>query len=130
MVYGLWFEPERLMRGATFHQQHPDWVLESGRANDPTLLADFGPPEVQKYSFNIVKGFMELPGFRIYCRDFNMDPLAYWRHPHPFSLSTGARSETSRISAHAFPQELKDVHQTERTGKNLRVCLNGHNSFF
>ena len=23
---------------------------------------------------------MELPGFRVYRQDFNMDPLPYWRH--------------------------------------------------
>ena len=44
-----------------------------------TYLLNFGLPEVQDYFFNIVKGFMDLPGFRFYRQDFNMDPLPYWR---------------------------------------------------
>lgn len=80
MIYGLWFEPERVVAGTSLHKQHPDWVLSAGEANPKTFLADFGRKEVQDYFFNIVKGFMELPGFRVYRQDFNMDPLAYWRH--------------------------------------------------
>ncbi len=80
MVYGLWFEPERVMRGTQFHREHPDWCLSTGDENNPTLLANFGLPEVQDHFFQIVGGFMKLPGFRIYRQDFNMDPLAYWQH--------------------------------------------------
>jgi len=80
MVYGLWFEPERVMLDTGLHRQHPDWVLTDGTPGQKTLLADFGKREVQDYFFNIVKEFMALPGFRFYRQDFNMDPLAYWRH--------------------------------------------------
>jgi alpha-galactosidase len=80
MIYGLWFEPERVVGGTTLHREHPDWVLGRGNPNEGTFLADFGRPEVQEYFFNIVKGFMALPGFRFYRQDFNMDPLPYWRH--------------------------------------------------
>ncbi|MCL5269476.1 MAG: alpha-galactosidase, partial [bacterium] len=78
IVYGLWFEPERVVAGTRFHQDHPDWVLAvPGQTH--TYLADFGRKEVQDHFFNIVKGFMALPGFRVYRQDFNMDPLPYWR---------------------------------------------------
>lgn len=80
MIYGLWFEPERVVAGTSLHKEHPDWVLSPGGMNPGTFLADFGRKEVQDYFFNIVKGFMALPGFRVYRQDFNMDPLAYWRH--------------------------------------------------
>ncbi len=80
MVYGLWFEPERVVAGTGLHRQHPEWCLHDGSAGQTTFLADFGLLEVQDYFFGIVKGFMALPGFRVYRQDFNMDPLPYWRH--------------------------------------------------
>lgn len=79
MIYGLWFEPERVVGGTELHRTHPDWCLNASEPKQGTFLADFGKPEVQEYFFSIVKGFMELPGFRFYRQDFNMDPLAYWR---------------------------------------------------
>ena len=83
MVYGLWFEPERVVAGTEFHRQHPDWVLTDGRPGQTTLLANFGLRQVQDHFFGIVKGFMALPGFRFYRQDFNLDPLDYWRHNDP-----------------------------------------------
>jgi len=80
MLYGLWFEPERVVAGTEFHRKHPEWVLTDGRPNQTTLLANFGLREVQEHFFDMVKGFMDLPGFGFYRQDFNMDPLAYWRH--------------------------------------------------
>jgi len=79
MIYGLWFEPERVVRGTPVHVEHPEWCLGNGNEADITLLADFGRPEVRDYFFGIVAGFMKLPGFRFYRQDFNMDPLPYWR---------------------------------------------------
>jgi alpha-galactosidase len=83
MVYGLWFEPERVIAGTELHRKHPDWVLTDGTPGQTTLLANFGLREVQDYFFNVVEGFMDLSGFRFYRQDFNMDPLAYWRHNDP-----------------------------------------------
>lgn len=80
MVYGLWYEPERVVAGTDAHRNHPEWCLASQDAPQDTYLLNFGLPEVQDYFFDIVKGFMELPGFRFYRQDFNMDPLPYWRH--------------------------------------------------
>ena len=78
MVYGLWFEPERVVPGTEFHREHPELCLATGDANPWAYLADFGKPATQEYFFQIVKGFMDLPGFRVYRQDFNMDPLPYW----------------------------------------------------
>jgi alpha-galactosidase len=77
MIYGLWFEPERVMAGTALHLEHPEWLL-SAPGGGVTYLANFALKEVQDYFFEIVKGFMELPGFRVYRQDFNMDPLPYW----------------------------------------------------
>ncbi len=83
MIYGLWFEPERVMAGTALHRDHPQWVLSDGQPDQKTLLANFGLPEVQNHFFRVVKGFMEMPGFRVYRQDFNMFPLAWWRHNDP-----------------------------------------------
>jgi alpha-galactosidase len=80
MIYGLWFEPERVMAGTDVHQKHPEWLLRHPDPNVETFLLNFALPEVQDYFFNIVADFMKLPGFRFYRQDFNMDPLPYWRH--------------------------------------------------
>lgn len=79
LVYGLWFEPERVVAGTWLHKNKPQWLLRSEAGEQGTYLLNFGLPEVRQYFFNIVKEFMELPGFRFYRQDFNMDPLPYWR---------------------------------------------------
>jgi len=83
MIYGLWFEPERVVAGTWLHKNHPEWLLASRKEPQDTYLLNFGLREVQDYFFGIVKGFMDLPGFRFYRQDFNMDPLPYWRHSDP-----------------------------------------------
>jgi len=83
MIYGLWFEPERVMRGSTLYETHPEWLIIPDDPQNQTCLANFGLKEVQDYFFEIVAGFMELPGFRVYRQDFNMDPLAYWQKADP-----------------------------------------------
>ncbi len=86
MIYGLWFEPERVMAGTRFHTEHPDWVLWTGDtrgADGQTGLANFGLPEVRDYFLNVVRAQLSLPGVRFYRQDFNMDPLPYWRQNDP-----------------------------------------------
>jgi alpha-galactosidase len=80
MIYGLWFEPERVVAGTSLHQHHPEWLLKSQDQPQQTYLLGFGKQEVRDYFFNIVEGFMKLPGFRVYRQDFNFDPLPYWRY--------------------------------------------------
>jgi alpha-galactosidase len=79
MIYGLWFEPERVVAGTWIEKNHPEWLLRASDAPQRTYLLNFGLPEVRDYFFGIVEGFMDLPGFRVYRQDFNMDPLPYWR---------------------------------------------------
>jgi len=80
MIYGLWFEPERVMPGTWLHKNRPELLLDSGINHPRGYLLNFGLPQARDYFFNIVKGFMELPGFRVYRQDFNNNPLIYWRH--------------------------------------------------
>jgi alpha-galactosidase len=80
MVYGLWFEPERVVAGTDLHRTHPDWLLRRKTGVDDTYLLNMGLPQAQEYFFRIVQSFMDLPGFRFYRQDFNMDPLPYWRY--------------------------------------------------
>jgi alpha-galactosidase len=79
MIYGLWFEPERVIAGTDLYKKYPGAIFSNSYPNSATYLADFSRPEIRDYFFNIVKGFMALPGFRVYRQDFNMDPLSYWR---------------------------------------------------
>ncbi len=83
MVYGLWFEFERVVAGTALTKTHPDWLLSAGDGPQGTYLLNLGEPKARQYLFEIVRGFMELPGFRFYRSDFNVDPLAYWRHSDP-----------------------------------------------
>ncbi len=80
MIYGLWFEFERVVAGTWLHQNRPDWLLGSADRPQQTYLLNLGMPEVREHLFGIVRGFMELPGFHVYRSDFNMNPLPYWRH--------------------------------------------------
>lgn len=80
MVYGLWFEFERVVPGTSLARQHPGWLLTCGGPAGGACLLNLGLPEVRQHLFDIVKGFMDLPGFRFYRSDFNMDPLPYWRN--------------------------------------------------
>jgi len=83
MVYGLWFEFERVVPGTWLHRNRPQWLLSTSNQPQGTYLLNLGLPEVRQYLFEIVKGFMDLPGFAFYRSDFNMDPLPYWRFSDP-----------------------------------------------
>ncbi len=79
MVYGLWFEPERVVEGTQIDRDRGDWVLRRKSGGDGGGLLNFGLPEVQKYFFGIVDEYLRLPGFEVYRQDCNIDPLSFWR---------------------------------------------------
>jgi len=79
MVYGLWFEPERVAKGTAIDREHGAWVLRLKATGGGDDLLNFGLPEVRRHFFDIVGRYMALPGFRVYRQDFNMDPLRHWR---------------------------------------------------
>jgi alpha-galactosidase len=82
-TYGLWFEFERVMAGTWLHRQHPEWLLRRTDGPDTLCLLNLALPEARTYLLQILKGFMDLPGFRTYRQDFNMNPLPFWRHSDP-----------------------------------------------
>jgi alpha-galactosidase len=115
MIYGLWFEPERVVAGTAVHKEHPEWCLKSTPGPQDTYLLNFGLPEVQEYFFQIVKGFMDLPGFRVYRQDFNMDPRPYWLFSDPpdrqgiteMKYIAGLYAYWDRLAA-AWPDSLRE----------------------
>ena len=82
-IYGLWFEPERVVEGTWVEKNHPEWLLSSAHgprwSPKKTYLLNFGLEEVQDWFFGVIEEFMKLPGFRVYRQDCNIDPLSYWR---------------------------------------------------
>jgi alpha-galactosidase len=80
MVYGLWFEFERVVAGTALERDRPNWLLKSRDAPEQTYLLNLGLPDVRKYLLGVLRGFMDLPGFGFYRSDFNLDPLPYWHH--------------------------------------------------
>lgn len=80
MVYGLWFEPERVAQNTDIDRDHSDWVLRRTQAEKHFgSLLDFALPEVRKFFFGIVEQYLRLPGLKVYRQDFNIDPLPFWR---------------------------------------------------
>jgi len=79
MIYGLWFEPERVVLGTDYDRNHGDWVLRLKTPGSRNDLLNFGLPEVQRHFLGIVEQYLKLPGFAVYRQDFNMDPLPFWR---------------------------------------------------
>ena len=126
MIYGLWFEPERVVANTELHKVHPEWLLAHQPGPCRTYLLNFGLPAVQEYFFNIVKGFMDLPGFRFYRQDFNMDPLPYWRFsdaPDRVGVSEmkyieGLYAYWDRIAT-TWPDSIRE----ERAGGGHRIDL-------
>ena len=42
MIYGLWFEPERVVRGTWLHENRPEWILAAGSEPQGTYLVNLG----------------------------------------------------------------------------------------
>jgi alpha-galactosidase len=63
MIWGLWMSLEMAKQGSIVYKQHPE--LLAGGAE----MVDFGNPAVRDYMYNIVDGFMQLRGFRVYRTD-------------------------------------------------------------
>ena len=76
----VWFEPERVIRGSVWAQEHPNWCLEV-RPEEGTLLMNLGDPEACRFVTEFVSAKIDEFGLGCYRQDFNMDPLAYW-HAH------------------------------------------------
>lgn len=78
MVYGLWFEPEKVSAHADIAKDIPELVLRI-EGNRHQGLLNMGMPAAREYFLGILDRYMTLPGFRVYRQDFNFSPLPYWR---------------------------------------------------
>ncbi|MBN2507121.1 MAG: alpha-galactosidase [Verrucomicrobia bacterium] len=73
----LWFEPERVMAGTPWHQQHRDWLFDLGHS---TLLFNLGHPDGRRFVTDFIAGRIREFGLGCYRQDFNMDPRPYWQN--------------------------------------------------
>lgn len=73
--YLLWFEPERVARGAQIAREHPDWV--EGGANGGLYRLDL--PDARKWITDKIDVQVSLAKLAWMRWDFNIEPLAHWR---------------------------------------------------
>jgi alpha-galactosidase len=72
----LWFEPERVYKGTTWHKEHPEWLLQNGTDNS---LLNLGDPAARKFLADFISARIDVFGLGCYRQDFNIDPLAFWQ---------------------------------------------------
>ena len=77
MKFLLWFEPERVRRGADLEKEHPGFLLKNG--NDGNLLLYLGNEKAWQWCFEMISDTVRELDVKCYRQDFNFDPLPYWR---------------------------------------------------
>lgn len=96
LKFGLWFEPERVVRGTQLAKAHSDWILwkhdraPSWHETQPSWpedlpeeqtdmgLLDYGRPEVQRWVREMMDRYISAYDIRYIRYDFNINPLPYW----------------------------------------------------
>lgn len=75
----VWFEPERVIRGTQWAEEHPEWMLDIPNSNKDTyLLFDLGNEDARKWMTKWIIDMMRENGIDYYRQDFNMQPDIYW----------------------------------------------------
>jgi len=79
----LWFEPERVVKGTKFYNEHHQWMIEipdsvKVKVNHNVSLFDLGNPEARLWLTGYISDMIKREGINIYRQDFNMDPYLYW----------------------------------------------------
>lgn len=77
IIYGLWFEPEKVGQETTLARKHPEWLLKL--PGHKAACLNFGIPEARHYLLDILEQYFTLPGFGVYRQDLNFDPLPFWQ---------------------------------------------------
>lgn len=72
----VWFEPERVMKGTEWANEHPDWMFDTG---GDTLLLNLGNPQACKFVTDFISKKIDEFGLGCYRQDFNMAPLEFWQ---------------------------------------------------
>jgi alpha-galactosidase len=78
MGFLMWFEPERVAPGTTIAREHPEWVLSP--AGDGSGLLDLGNAQAREHMRAYLSAAIREYGLAWLRIDYNIDPLAYWRH--------------------------------------------------
>ena len=74
----VWFEPERVARGTWLDNEHPEWLLDVPGAD--WKLLNLGDPAALRWVTDHIDGLLRSEGIDLYRKDYNIQPLAYWRH--------------------------------------------------
>lgn len=77
MKFLLWFEPERVRRGADLEKEHANFLLKNG--DDGSFLLDLGNEKAWQWCFDMISETVRALDVKCYRQDFNFDPLPYWR---------------------------------------------------
>lgn len=76
----VWFEPERVIRGTQWGEEHPEWMLDIPDSNDDTyLLFDLGNEKARIWLSQTIARMIRENGIDYYRQDFNMQPDIYWK---------------------------------------------------
>jgi len=76
----VWFEPERVIRGTQWAEEHPEWMLDIPNSNKDTyLLFDLGNEKARKWMSKYIAKMIRENGIDYYRQDFNMHPDIYWK---------------------------------------------------
>jgi len=76
----VWFEPERVIRGTQWAEEHPGWMLDIPDSNKDTyLLFDLGNEEARVWLSKYIARMIRENGIDYYRQDFNMQPDIYWK---------------------------------------------------
>jgi alpha-galactosidase len=74
----VWFEPERVIKGTTWAEEHPKWMLHD-KGENGTYLYNLGNPDACKWLCQYMGNFLQENGIDYYRQDCNIDLSAYWR---------------------------------------------------
>lgn len=75
----VWFEPERVIRGTQWAEEHPEWMLDiPGSNKDTYLLFDLGNEDARIWMSEYIARMIRENGIDYYRQDFNMQPDIYW----------------------------------------------------
>lgn len=72
----VWFEPERVIKGSQWAEEHPEWMLDAGT---DAYLFDLGNPKALEWFCNQIGELIEQNGIDYYRQDFNMEPDIFWQ---------------------------------------------------
>lgn len=75
----VWFEPERVLPGTQWAEEHPEWMLKiPNSTKDTYLLFDLGNEEARIWMTKWIIDMIRENGIDYYRQDFNMQPDIYW----------------------------------------------------